>query len=97
VLRFVDPPDFAARSPSPLRFALPETTRHGSHRALRQVLAAAVKWQWIERNVATDVRNPLHERAEFRPFESWEEVEALLDAYGARRAGSGHDDDEPAA
>jgi integrase len=64
------------------RAALPETTRHGSHRALRQMLAAAVKWQWVERNVATDVRNPLHERAEFRPFESWEEVEALARELG---------------
>jgi hypothetical protein len=43
-------------------------TKGGTHRALRQVLAAAVKWQWIDRNVATDISNPLHERAEFQPF-----------------------------
>lgn len=59
------------------RAGLPETTRHGAHRALRQVLGAAVKWQWIERNVATFVSNPEHARMEFRPFESWEEVETV--------------------
>jgi len=58
------------------RASLPVTTRHGTHRALRQVLAAAVRWRWIERNVAVEVRNPLHPRAEFTPFESWEEVDA---------------------
>ena len=46
------------------------------------MLAAAVKWQWIDRNVATDVSNPLHERAEFQPFESWEEVDALARELG---------------
>jgi integrase len=51
--------------------------RHGAHRALRQVLAAAVRWRWIEHNVATDVANPMHARAEFVPFDSWEEVDAL--------------------
>jgi integrase len=59
------------------RASLPETMRHGAHRALRQVLAAAVRWQWIDRNVATDVANPMHARMEFEPFESWEEVDAL--------------------
>ena len=47
------------------RAGLPETTRHGEHRALRQVLGAAVKWQWIERNVATLISNPQHARLEF--------------------------------
>ena len=41
------------------------------------MLWAAVKWQWIERNVGVDVQNPVHARAEFRPFETWDEVEAL--------------------
>jgi hypothetical protein len=52
---------------------MPETMRQGAHRALRQVLAAAVRWRWIDHNVATDVPNPMHARAEFDPFESWEE------------------------
>ena len=64
------------------RARMPETMRHGAHRALRQVLTAAVKWQWIERNVATDVSNPLHARAEFQTFGSWEEVEALARELG---------------
>jgi hypothetical protein len=42
--------------------------RHGAHRALRQVLAAAVRWQWIDRNPAVDVANPQHPRPEFMPF-----------------------------
>jgi hypothetical protein len=43
------------------RASLPEMTRHGAHRALRQVLAAAVRWRWIERNVAVEVKNPLQD------------------------------------
>lgn len=64
------------------RAGLPVTTRHGAHRALRQVLAAAVRWQWIDRNVATDVANPMHARMEFDAFESWEEVDALAHELG---------------
>jgi integrase len=64
------------------RAGLPETTRHGAHRALRQVLAAAVRWRWIERNVAVEVKNPLHPRAEFIPFDTWEEVDALARELG---------------
>jgi integrase len=64
---------------------MPETMRQGAHRALRQVLTAAVRWRWIDQNVATDVPNPMHARAEFDPFESWDEVMALacdLGLYG---------------
>ncbi len=61
---------------------MPETMRQGAHRALRQVLAAAVRWRWIDHNVATDVPNPMHARAEFDPFESWEEVMALARELG---------------
>lgn len=64
------------------RAGLPETTRHGAHRALRQVLGAAVRWRWIERNAAADVPNSLHARAEFHPFESWDEVEAVAAELG---------------
>ena len=59
------------------RVKMLEATRHGAHRALRQVLASAVRWQWIERNAALDVKNPLHPRAEFVPFESWDDVDAV--------------------
>jgi integrase len=64
------------------RATLPETMRHGAHRALRQVLAAAVRWRWIEHNAAIEVKNPQHARTEFRPFESWEEVDALAAELG---------------
>jgi integrase len=65
------------------RAQLPEKTRHGAHRALRQVLAAAVRGRWAEHNVAVDVRNPEHARQEFVPFEAWEEVDAVAHELGA--------------
>jgi integrase len=64
------------------RAGMPETMRQGAHRALRQVLAAGVRWRWIDHNVAADVPNPMHARADFTPFESWEEVQALADELG---------------
>jgi integrase len=64
------------------RACLPETMRHGAHRALRQVLGAAVRWRWIEHNVAVDIKNPAHARAEFAPFESWDEIDAVADELG---------------
>ena len=64
------------------RARMPETMRQGAHRALRQVLAAAVRWRWIDHNVATDVPNPMHARAEFDPFGSWAEVMALAHELG---------------
>jgi integrase len=64
------------------RAKLPEKVRHGAHRALRQVLAAAVRWQWIDRNVAVDVKNPGHPRTEFTPFDCWDEVEGVADELG---------------
>jgi integrase len=60
---------------------MPETM-HGAHRALRQVLAAAVRWQWIERNVALDVKNPQHPKPEFVPFNDWDEVDAVAAELG---------------
>jgi hypothetical protein len=46
------------------------------------VLAAAVRWRWIEHNVAADVRNPEHARQEFVPFDSWQEVDAIAHELG---------------
>jgi integrase len=45
--------------------------------AFRQVLSAAVRWKLIEENPAKLVPNPLPRQAEIRPFESWEEIEAV--------------------
>ncbi len=44
---------------------------------LRQVLHAAVRWKWIEENVAAHVRNPAPRPGEIHPFQSWEEIEAI--------------------
>jgi integrase len=64
------------------RGSLPETARYGAHRALRQVLASAVRWRWVEHNVALDVGNPHHPRKEFSPFANWAEVDALAAELG---------------
>jgi integrase len=45
-------------------------------------VVAAVRWEWIERNVAADVPNPTHARMEFIPFHTWEEVEAAATELG---------------
>lgn len=64
------------------RASLPETMRHGAHKALRQVLGAAVRWRCIEHNIATDVKNPQHAREEFTPFDTWDEVDAVAHELG---------------
>ncbi|MDA0159580.1 site-specific integrase [Solirubrobacter ginsenosidimutans] len=74
--------DLNALDVSRWRAKMPETMRHGAHRALRQVLASAVRWQWIERNVALDVKNPQHPKAEFVPFETWDEVDGVAAELG---------------
>jgi integrase len=56
---------------------LPEGHRHDAMVAFRQVLSAAVRWKLIEENPAKLVPNPPPQRAEIRPFESWEEIEAV--------------------
>jgi hypothetical protein len=61
---------------------LPEGHRHDAMVAFRQVLNAAVRWKLIEENPARLVRNPLPGRAEIRPFESWEEIEAVAEELG---------------
>jgi len=49
------------------RAGMLETMRQGAHRALRQVLATAVRWRWINHNIATDVPSPMHALVEFDP------------------------------
>src|SRR5439155_18720306 len=58
------------------RASLPAGKRYRSHRALRQVLQAAVRWKWIEDNPATGVKNPTPKPGEIHPFESWDEIDA---------------------
>ena len=59
------------------RAAVPEGKRYRSHRALRQVLQAAVRWRWLEDNPAIHVKNPEPRPGEIHPFESWEELDAI--------------------
>ena len=59
------------------RASVPEGKRYRSHRALRQVLQAAVRWRWIEDNPAVHVKNPEPRAGEIDPFGSWEELDAI--------------------
>jgi integrase len=58
------------------RASLPEGKRYRSHRALRQVLQAGVRWRWIEENVALHVKNAEPRPGEIDPFDSWAEIDA---------------------
>jgi integrase len=60
------------------RMSLPESRRHPAHRALRQVLEAAVRWKWIEENPAALVKNPAPRASEIDPFDTWDEIEAIV-------------------
>jgi integrase len=68
------------------RMTIPAGHRFEATQALRQVLNRAVEWGLIDVNPAkTGVDNPQRRRTEKRPFESWEEVEAVatkLRSYG---------------
>src|SRR6478609_3295230 len=59
------------------RKSLPEGKRYRSLRSLRQVLAAGVRWKWIEDNPAALVKNPEPKAGEIDPFESWAEIDAI--------------------
>lgn len=65
----------ATFSPSP-------TNRRNALKAMRQVLAVGVEWGYLARNPAAPrlVRTPSAAQTEVRPFESWEEVDAVADA-----------------
>lgn len=60
------------------RGSLPAGHRFEATQALRQVLSAAVAWERIDVNPARrGVPNPLRHFPEKRPFESWEQINAL--------------------
>jgi hypothetical protein len=62
------------------RGTLPEGHRFEATQALRQVLNAAVAWQLIDVNPARrGVPNPLRRFPEKRPFESWDEIGAVVE------------------
>jgi integrase len=67
------------------RMTVPPGYRFEATQALRQVLARAVVWGMLDVNPAKQgVENPQRRRTEKRPFESWEELEALAERLGAR-------------
>jgi integrase len=65
------------------RMTIPAGYRFEATQALRQVLARAVVWGMLEVNPAKHgVENPQRRRTEKRPFESWEELEAVVERLG---------------
>src|SRR5207247_11078433 len=65
------------------RMTIPRGYRFEATQALRQVLARAVVWRLLDGNPAKHgVENPQRRRTEKRPFESWEELEALGERLG---------------
>jgi integrase len=65
------------------RQTVPEGHRFEATQALRQVLNRAVEWEWLNDNPAKRVPNPPPRRSdEKRPFESWQEMEAVAAQLG---------------
>ena len=59
------------------RMRIPEGHRFETTQAFRQILDAAMRWKLISENPAKAVPNPQPKRPEIRPFESWDEIEAV--------------------
>ena len=67
------------------RMTIPPGYRFEATQALRQVLARAVVWGMLDVNPAKQgVENPQRRRTEKRPFESWEELDAVAERLGPR-------------
>jgi integrase len=65
------------------RLTIPEGHRFEATQALRQVLTRAVVWGLIEDNPAKrGVPNPMPRSKEKRPFESWQQIEAVAAGLG---------------
>src|SRR6266545_702080 len=66
------------------RLTIPEGHRFEATQALRQVLNRAVVWGLIDYNPAKrGVPNPVRRSKEKRPFESWQQIEAVADRLGS--------------
>jgi integrase len=67
------------------RMTIPAGHRFEATQALRQVLARAVSWGMIDVNPAKQgIDNPQRRGTEKRPFESWDELNALASELGPR-------------
>jgi hypothetical protein len=65
------------------RLTIPEGHRFEATQALRQVLNRAVAWGLIDSNPAKrGVPNPVRRSKEKRPFESWQQIEAVAERLG---------------
>jgi integrase len=71
------------------RFGLPAGSRHDVFRAFRQVLAWGIEQELTTRNPALGIRNPKrkrHERRPIVPFETWEQVDSVVEELDPRYA-----------
>ena len=67
------------------RMTIPPGHRFEATQALRQVLARAVSWGLLDVNPAKlGVENPQRRHTEKRPFDSWDELDALAARLGPR-------------
>jgi hypothetical protein len=69
--------DLSAKDIYAWRQTVPDGHRFDATQALRQVLRRAVEWDWLSDSPAKRVPNPPRRSKEKRPFESWEEIEAV--------------------
>jgi integrase len=60
--------------------------RHHVFRAVKQVLAQAERWEWLEKSPARHIANPKPKAPEITPFASWEEMEAIAEELHPRFA-----------
>ena len=62
------------------RLTIPEGHRFEATQALRQVLSRAVVWGLLDSNPAKrGVPNPVRRSKEKRPFESWQQIDAVAE------------------
>jgi integrase len=62
------------------------TNRHHVFRAVKQVLAQAERWKWLDENPARYIKNPKPRAPEIQPFTSWAEMEAAAEEIDPRFA-----------
>ena len=60
--------------------------RHHAFRAVKQVLAQAERWEWLEKSPARHIANPKPKAPEITPFASWEEIEVITEELHPRFA-----------
>jgi integrase len=75
--------DLSPREVYAWRLTVPEGHRYEATQALRQVLNRAVAWDLVDFNPAKrGVPNPARRAKEKRPFESWQQIEAVATHLG---------------